>query len=82
MYEASYPESTMWRAHTHERFLGRLNCSSSPAVWVFPAQVTDVSEEVVMMTSDTATICLHPCERAMTTAQLSPANALLQEPKK
>jgi len=30
----------------HKRFLRRINCSSPPAAWVFPAQVTNMKKFV------------------------------------
>ena len=71
MYEASYPKPTMWKVHkyvcththththTHKRFLRRINCSNPPAAWVFPAQVTNMSEAVMMTPAPTTFAYIH-----------------------
>lgn len=43
----------------HKRFLRRINCSSPPAAWVFPAQVTNMSEIVMMTPAPTTFACIH-----------------------
>lgn len=60
MYKTDYPESTTWRTKRKreiERQILKENQLFQPlAVWVFPAQMTDTSEEAMIRIPGPATI--------------------------